>query len=482
MLSSLLCLLAYGQTDEVRSKPNVLFILVDDLRPELGSYGKSHMISPNIDRLAKKGQLFTRAYVNFPVCGPSRASLLSGLYPSRTRFKAWNCSQDNDVSGIVSLPMHFRNNNYTTVSLGKVYNNFDDGKGSWDEIWRPALTTTLWDYQTKAGVKLFEELNSERQEDPRPRNNTNLPKRGLAYENAEVEDIAYEDGRIANKAIEKLQEFQNSSEPFFMAVGFKKPHLPFNAPSKYWELYNEETINLAQNAYPPEDAPGISLPNFGELRAYYGIPEEGPLPDSLAIKLRHGYYACVSYVDKQIGRVLDELENLGLDENTIIVLWGDHGWQLGEHGLWGKNTNYEISLQIPLLVKIPKKKGNIRQEGLVETVDIYPTLCDLAALRKPFHLQGKSFASLLDNPDTRGKTVVYSRTGSGGETIITETHAYTAFFDKQGKVKAEMLYDLEKDHQENKNIAGQTENRELIKSLMAKLKIHMTERDRIIVP
>lgn len=480
LLISNVCLHAQN-ANQGSSKPNVLFIMVDDLRPQLGCYGQQQIVSPNIDRLAKMGQLFTQAYVNYPVCGPTRASLLSGLYASRTRFNSWNCAQDEDVPGILSLPMHFRNNYYKTISVGKVYNNFEDGKGSWNEIWRPSVSTTLWDYQTKEGIKIFEELNSANQENTTVRNNKNLPKRGLPFERADVSDMTYEDGRIANRAIENLQELKNSNDAFFLAVGFNKPHLPFNAPNKYWELYDEIEIKLAQNPYPPKNAPKLSTPDFGELRAYYGIPENGTLSDSLARKLIHGYYACISYVDAQIGRVLNELENLGLENNTIVILWGDHGWQLGEHGLWGKGVNYQNSLQTPLILKVPGIKKDVRQNGLIESVDIYPTLCDLAGLTKPFHLQGKSFFPLLNNPEMDGKEVIYSRTGLEGETIITNTHSYTEFFDQQGKLKARMLYDRRVNKSENYNIAELPENKQLTIDLSKKLNSHLIDRDKILL-
>ena len=449
MIISSACLHAQN-VNRALSKPNVLFIMVDDLRPQLGCYGQQ-IVSPNINRLAKKGQLFTRAYVNYPVCGPSRASVLSGLYASRARFDSWNCSQDKDVPGVISLPMLFRNNNYKTISIGKVYNNFEDGKGSWDEIWRPSVSTTQWDYQTKEGIKIFEKLNSADEENTATRNNKNLPKRGVPFERADVTDVTYEDGRIANRAIENLQQLKNSSAPFFLAVGFNKPHLPFNAPAKYWELYDEKQIKLAQNPSKPKGA------------------------------LIHGYYACVSYVDSQIGRVLNELEDLGLDNNTIVVLWGDHGWQLGEHGLWGKGVNYKNALQIPLIFKVPGKKSEVRQDGLVESVDIYPTICDLVGLTKPFHLQGRSFVPLLDHLEAGGKAAVYSRTNSGGETIITKTHSYTEFFDQQGTLIARMLYDLQVNPAENNNIAERVENKELVADLSEKLNSHMIERDSILL-
>ncbi len=475
-------LISDGQVSTKKpDKPNVLFIAVDDLRPELGCYGNMQIKSPNVDRLAKTGIIFTDAYANYPVCGPSRASLLSGIYPGKSRFIGWNCSQDKDIPGIVSLPMHFRNNNYKTVSLGKVYNNFEDGKGSWDENWRPSVTTTAWDYHSKEGIRIFEERNKDRYKDTGIRNNNNLPQRGPAYEGPDVPDITYMDARIANRAIEELQNFQNSSEPFFLAVGFHKPHLPFNAPKKYWDLYDDVDLKLPENYYFPKNAPDAARFNWGELRNYYGIPKAGPVDDNTAMNLIHGYYACVSYVDAQIGKVLNSLEELGLSDNTIIILWGDHGWFLGEHGFWSKHSNLRKAAHTSLIVKVPWKKSGLRTEELVEFVDIYPTLCDLAGLSLPIHLQGKSFAPLLDDPDLPWKEAIFYRIG--GETILTKTHSYTEWSDdKTGEISACMLYDLRTDPEENVNISGQSENRNLIQKLQEILHTHIKNRNNLIIP
>lgn len=462
-------------------KPNVLFIVVDDLRPELGCYGKKHIYSPNIDRLARTGHIFTQAYVNFPVCGPSRASMMSGLYASRDRFLNWNCSQDKDVPGIVSLPMHFKNNGFETVSLGKVYNNFEDGRGSWDENWRPAPTTTAWDYQDKESIRIFENLNRERWEDTKPRNNHNLPQRGPAFEYPDVPDITYEDGIIATKAIEKLQEFKNNNKPFFLAVGFKKPHLPFNAPSKYWEIYDSLAVALPDNRVKPNGAPDLSLHNFSELRAYHNIPKEGIIPETLARKLIHGYYACVSYVDSQIGRVLNELEDLGLEENTVVVLVGDHGWQLGEYGLWCKHSNFKTSLQIPWIIRSPGTTAGIVQQGLVEAVDLYPTLCHLVGLPIPRHTQGKSIVKMLKQEEAKVREYIFSRSNLNGETIISEFYSYTEFFDKNGLTTAKMLYDLKNDPRETVNIVDLETSTGISAKLSRILHQHIEERDKILL-
>ena len=474
---------SFGQNRPQKpDKPNILFIVVDDLRPELGCYGKTNIKSPNIDRLASTGNIFVNAYTGYPVCGPSRASLLSGIYPGSKRFTRWNCSQDKDIPGIVSLPMYFKNNNYQTISLGKIYNNFEDGKGSWVENWQPPLTTTMWDYQDKASIRIFEERNKERYQNKNIRNNKNLPQKGPAFESPDVPDITYEDGRIANKAIEALQDLQNSDEPFFLAVGFKKPHLPFNAPRKYWDIYDRKDIQLPSNYFFPKNAPEAARLDWKELKTFYGIPSAVPLPDTTAIDLIHGYYACVSYVDAQIGRVLDALEDYGLSEKTIVVLLGDHGWFLGEHGFWTKLSNMTEGPHAPLIIKVPWKQEEVKIKSLVEFVDVYPTLCELAGLIPPMHVQGKSFAPLFDNPDQPWKQSVFYR-NFDGETILTETHAYTEWInDKTGQSYARMLYDHRSDPEENENIADRPENKKLIKDLQEKLYRHLKKRDSLIIP
>lgn len=461
-------------------KPNVLFIIVDDLRPELGCYGISNIKSPNIDRLAKSGLVFLNSYANYPVCGASRASILSGIYPSQNRLVGWNCSQDNDLPGIVSLPMYFRNNNYTTISLGKVYNNFDDGKGSWDKKWTPPVENR-WDYQSEKGKQIFAERNEKRQNDIKIRNINNLPQPGPAYERIDVPDLVYEDGRIAIRAIEELQNLQNNNKPFFLAVGFKKPHLPFNAPSKYWDIYDKTNIDLPSNYYFPENAPNEARFNWGELRAYHGIPNEGPLDKETAIKLIHGYYACISFVDAQIGKVLTALENLEFAENTIIVLLGDHGFFLGEHGFWSKHSNLKRGAHSPLIMKVPWKDSGIETNEFVEFVDIYPTLCELTDLPIPIHLQGKSFETLFDEPNKKWKDAIFYR--MDGETILTKTHSYTEWINyNSGETYARMLFDHRLDEDENFNIAELDENKILIKNLSENLHSHIKRRDRIMLP
>jgi arylsulfatase A-like enzyme len=271
------------------------------------------------------------------------------------------------------------------------------------------------------------------------------------------DDSLYFDGMIALKTMNDLKKLKNMGKPFFLAVGFLKPHLPFNAPKKYWDQYDKQLIKLPPNYFPPEKAPAASLHNWGELRQYADIPPEGPLPDSLAKKLIHGYYSCVSYADTQIGKLLDKLKELDLEKNTVIVLWGDHGWNLGEHGLWCKHCNYETSLRAPLILKVPWIKGGLSSNSLVEFIDIYPSLCQLARIPIPSHIQGKSLLPFYDNPDLPGKEMVYSRFHSG-ESVRNRRYRYTEWLDMDKNRYAEMLYDHASDEHENENIASDPSN------------------------
>ncbi|MEZ6046473.1 MAG: sulfatase [Planctomycetaceae bacterium] len=342
--SNLILMFLITGTISAAEKPNILFIAVDDLRPELACYGAEQIHSPNIDRLADSGVLFERAYCMVPTCGASRASLMTGIRPTPDRFKNYLTRADHDTPGIKTLNTHFKDHGYFTLSLGKVFHHAEDNAQGWSE---PAVRwndVSMW--QDPANQKLHQE-----------RQKLGPKSRGPAWEAADVPDDAYIDGKLANRAIKDLQRLSKQQEPFYLAVGFYKPHLPFNAPRKYWDLYDQNQIKLPKNYYVPEDAPAESIHNSGELRAYSNIPKTGPVSDETARNLIHGYYACVSYTDAQIGKVLDELDRLGLAENTIVVLWGDHGWNLGEHTLWCKHSCYETSLQIPLIVRAPGMKG-----------------------------------------------------------------------------------------------------------------------------
>ncbi|QDT43741.1 Arylsulfatase [Gimesia alba] len=420
------------------NRPNVLFIAIDDLRPELACYGKQHIHSPHIDKLAKSGTLFERAFCMVPTCGASRASLMTGIRPARKRFVNYLTWAEKDAPGITTMNTQFKKNGYETVSLGKIFHHPKDNAQGWSEpAWRPKGIS--W-YQRPENQK----LHAQRQKQGKR-------KRGPAWESADVPDNAYADGVLAEKAIETLQQLKKQEQPFFLAVGFFKPHLPFIAPQKYWDLYDHDKIQPPENYHVPQDAPKESIHNSGELRAYAGIPPKGPVSEETARNLIHGYYACVSYTDAQIGKLLAELDRLKLSDNTIVVLWGDHGWNLGDHTLWCKHSCYESSLQIPLIVRAPGIQGGGRRSALIETIDLYPSLCTLAGIPKPEHLAGQSFVDLMHDPEANWKQAAVSRYRNG-DTIRTDSLRYTEYSNNKGKRTSRMLYDHRSDPLENTNV------------------------------
>jgi choline-sulfatase len=437
------------------SRPNVLFIAVDDLRPELACYGRAHIHSPNIDRLAGSGVLFERAYCMVPTCGASRSSLMTGIRPARRRFVSYSTWAEKDAPGVTTLNTQFKKHGYYTVSLGKVFHHPPDNAEGWSEPpWRP--TGAGW-YRRPENQK----LHAERQKQGR-RN------RGPAWESADVPDDAYVDGILANRAIEDLRRLKQRGRPFFLAVGFFKPHLPFIAPQRYWDLYDRQEIHLPDNYYVPKNAPKESIHSSGELRAYAGIPAKGPVSDETARTLIHGYYACVSYTDAQIGKLLDELDRLDLADNTIVVLWGDHGWNLGEHTLWCKHCCYETSMHAPLIVRAPRIARGKKTAGLTEFIDIYPSLCELAGLPAPAHLQGRSFVPLLKGPGRPWKDAAIGRFRSG-DTIRTDRFRYSEYTAANGELRARMLYDHQADPGENMNISEKLQRREVVEQLSERL-------------
>jgi iduronate 2-sulfatase len=291
-----------------------------------------------------------------------------------------------------------------------------------------------------------------------------------------VPDNAYHDGKMTDMAIEKLSDLKTSDKPFFMAVGYKKPHLPFNAPKKYWDMYDENEIEEADNSYHPKNVSEYFNYNFGELRNYYGIPKgNSELSDTLKQTLKHGYYACVSYIDVQIGRLLEGLKAHGLDKNTIVILWGDHGWKLGEHNMWCKHTQFHLDNHVPMILKVPGQKVT-KTDALVEFVDIYPSLCELAGLELPDHLQGTSFVPLIENPDKEWKEGALSywpqsnRTDPErvvvGYTVQTDRYRYTEWIKvSTGELLARDLFDHQTDPHENISIANDPDNEDLMQKL-----------------
>ena len=442
IILGVIILTSLNNNSDVQKKPNIIFIAVDDLRPQLNCYGKSQIISPNIDYLASNSYTYENAVCNFPVCGASRASLLTGLRPNKNRFKSFRTRMDEDADDVLTIGEWFKSNDYFTLSLGKISHHTNDSPESWSiPAWRGEKN---WrDYQTNENIFAA-----------KTNNNNGAAK---AFEIGENLNDDYGDTKMVNKAIEKLDELTGKEQPFFMALGFLKPHLPFNAPKKYWDLYNEKDIELASNRYQPENSPDISMHKYGELRKYTNIPSDFNIdvPDSTQKKLIHGYYACVSYIDDEIGKLIKHLKKLEIYDNSIIVLWGDHGWQLGEHNLWAKHCNYQTSLKVPLLIKYPKQKTQKRIRSVVELLDIYPTLCELSNIDKPNHLQGKSLLTInkLDPENLNGYTKYHK-----GETITTIEKSYTEWRNKDNNLKANMMYDLVKDPDENTNISKNKEN------------------------
>ena len=459
--------------------PNVLFIAVDDLRPELGIYGAAHVLSPRIDALGRSGTVFTHAYCQQAVCNPSRASLMTGLRPDTLRV--WNLQTDFRTTKpeAVTVTQAFMSAGYSAVSIGKIFHNVLPDHASWSEpemhlngypfdpdaVYR-SDDDTVWIEHRK------EQLKSAGQEQRHIDEYGQWYLKSAATESPDVPDNAYYDGAQTDAAIRKLGELKDRKQPFFFGVGYYRPHLPFNAPKKYWDLYDRAKIPLSPNPFLPKNAPPMAANMNRELRGYRDFadvptPHQGSVTEAQARLLRHGYFASVSYIDAQIGRLLDELDRLGIADNTIVVLWGDHGWKLGDHNGWGKMTNYEIDTRVPLIMRVPGIRGGQVCQRLVELVDLYPTLCELVGIPRRPELEGSSMVPLLHNPKRPWKPAVFSqflRDGIWvapdgvvymGNSIRTEHYRYVEWLRWQDKVQvATELYDLRRDPLENTSLAN----------------------------
>ena len=480
-------LAALQAADSPKQKPNVLFIVSDDLKPLLGCYGASWIRSPNLDRLAAKGTVFAANYCQVAFCAPTRFSLLTGLRPDSTGVYL-NPDQSHDMlrtrlPGVVTLPQLFKNHGYITHPLHKVFDGrvVDQGHdaaswsvpyGPWEMA--PGGKPAPGGYQDPATkARLAEALKQGK------------PASGPATEACDVPDDAYHDGGVARTAAKRIREFSKKDQPFFLAVGFVKPHLPFVAPKKYWDLYDRAALPLAPFQTTPGGSPhGLSFyGSSGELRAYSDLPKTGPIPEKQQRELIHGYAACVSYIDAQVGLLMQTLADCGVADDTIICFWGDHGWHLGEHGHWGKLTNYEDAARAPLIISAPGVAGGRRVASLTEFLDVYPTLCELAALPVPAHAQGKSLVPLM-----RGEDVILhqaaltqmsqgrGKNGTMGWSIRTPRYRYTEWraadfsADKPvfgDQAKAFELYDYESDPLERENLAGNAGYAALVKQHQA---------------
>ena len=428
-------------------KKNVVIFLIDDLRPMLSSYGNSWIQTPYIDALAKKSIQFNRAYCNVPVCGASRASILTGIRPARNRFLSYDSRIDKDVSdAVITLPQLLKQQGYKTISNGKVSHHSSDRELDWNEIWNPKEATSFRDYANPKNK--FADKNS-------------LPV--PPFESSVVDDAVYFDGKTAKKTIRDIEIQSQTPEPFFIVAGFRKPHLPFNAPKKYWDLYEPSSVPFPSNDKFPVSAPEVAS-KWYELPFYDGI-QKGESPSlEMKRKLIHGYAACVSYVDQQVGKVIAAIDQLGLRDDTVVLLMSDHGFSLSEHNRWAKHALFEIELQIPLLISIPKITGGEITNSFAELVDIYPTLCDVLQIPKPIQLQGISLMNALKNPSTIQKKYAFSRYHRG-ETLISERYSYSEWKNKKGMITGRMLYDLQNDPGETTNLSQNKEYSKLVDSL-----------------
>ena len=486
------------------TKPNILFIAVDDLKPFLGCYGNTLVKSPNIDRLAKLATVFNKNYCQQAICGPTRASIMTGTRPDVT--KIWNLTtQMRDVNpNLVTLPQYLISQGYTTSGIGKIFHPSSAIGGVDPVSWSmPYLKAKESDFPIEFGepangqyqlpetkTRMTPEIIAERKKQSKDlASNDENPKsiKGPSTECMDVPDNAYQDGVNALLAKEQIIKLSKDNKPFFMAVGFSKPHLPFVSPKKYWDLYKREDMPIASFQEHSKNGPLIAYHQSGELRNYLDIPEFANLPaDSLRIGLKlekqreliHGYYAAVSYMDAQVGVLLNTLESLGTLDNTIIVLWGDHGWHLGDHDLWHKHTNFEEATRAPLIIAGPGIKSG-KTSSLTEFVDVFPTICDLAGVSIPKNLDGKSLKPLMlkntasvkdfsisQYPRKLKKAEMtklgYTDSKMMGYSLRTEKYRYTIWMNNftskqtfnESQVYASELYDYVKDPLEKVNVVN----------------------------
>ncbi|MDR1963503.1 MAG: sulfatase [Planctomycetaceae bacterium] len=474
-----------AETRSTNNRYNILFIAVDDLRPELGCYGADHIRSPNIDRLSAAGRRFSHHYVQVPTCGASRYALLTGRRASESNgYSNYSFSQGKSAlkqeiseNGAQTFPELFRRSGYHTAMIGKIshqpdgrvynYNGTGDGlpelPNAWDELLTPYGS---WKY---SWATFFAYADGYSRESTTGTQKNPLLYRNLLYQNPDVSDQELPDGMMADQAIKTLNRLTGSEKPFFLAVGFYKPHLPFVSPKKYWDMYENIEIPL-----PPKEKPETVYGHkSGEFFRYQAsFPKQVPLSPSDTKNVKRAYAACVSYVDAQIGRVLDTLKKSGKDRQTIVVLWGDHGWHLGEHQVWGKQTPLEPALRSPLIISVPDmNQPGVATEALVESVDIFPTLVDLCqpSYRKTQYQQGgQSFTAVLNDPGLNGKESAFGYVGANVQTLRTPEYRLIVRKNAENRFTNIELYDHRNDPGETKNIAPQQVDQ--VEQLLEKLK------------
>jgi len=433
LLSCVLFAMPVNAQDGASGRPNVLFIAIDDMKPELGCYGSSEVLSPSIDKLASQSTVFLNAHCQFPVCGSSRASLMTGLRPESNGVMDLKTNVREKNPDVITLPQMFRNQGYTTAGVGKIFDprcvdsKKDCDKPSW------SIPFTPFEYSKIS----------------------NKPTKEYALA-TDIQEERLVDGWIRSKAVGLIQKLAADENPFFLAIGFKKPHLPFVAPKKYWDLYDPSKIRLAEYQQHIENDSGYAMQDSEELRKYDGVPESGPMPEPVQRRSIHGYRACVSYIDAQVGMVLNELEKQGLSDNTIVVLWGDHGFHLGDHGMWGKHSTLEQATRVPLMIRMPGK-DSARTSQPVELCDLLPTLGKAAGL-DVHKTDGRSLNELLGSPDAKspreGALTVFKRRGAFGYSFRTSRYRLTKWINKKNKIVGTELYDYEVDPLEKVNLSG----------------------------
>ncbi|MCA9063353.1 MAG: sulfatase [Planctomycetaceae bacterium] len=431
--------------------PNILFIAADDLRNDLGCYGHSLVRTPHLDRLAKRSVVFDRAYCQQAVCNPSRASLMTGRHPDTLRIWDLPTHFRDRNPNVVTLPQHFLKHGYFTQNIGKIYHNWIHEVHGDPDSWSVPAVMHFASHGTDKPV-IDGDVPPSSAVDPK-------------CECRDVPDDAYFDGRVASLAVEALQQMKTRDQPFFLAVGFWKPHSPFNAPRRYWDLYERSEIPLPDTPEWPAHAPRIA---WHDSREILGVRARSITDDNMR-EMRHGYLANISYLDAQIGRVLDELDRLQLTQDTIIVFWSDHGYHLGEQTLWAKTSNFELDARVPLMISTPAMvHGGRHTPALAELTDLYPTLAELCGLEAPTGMDGRSLAPVLNHPDASVREVAmtqhprpayYDRTPDRqpthmGYSIRTSTHRYTEWRDWQtGETTDRELYDHVNDPRETVNLA-----------------------------
>ena len=488
---------------KMADQKNILFLSIDDLKPLLSNYGEKQMKTPNFDRLAKMGVTLTNAHVQYAVCGPSRASVMTGTVPDRT--KVWDLHTDFRESApqLKSMPEYLIEQGYETTAVGKIYHKGSSAPGHDGKSWStPHTLPDNYDpkygepafsyYQTPEHKAKFDALLAEAEKKGIKKNGK---KRSHAFkrfkpstEAGDVSDTAYQDGLYTVEALKKLDKLEASGKPWFLGVGYQKPHLPFVAPKKYWDLYDRAKIDLAPFQQTADGTPKFAYHSFGELRAFSDIDNElrvgDKLPEAKQRELIHGYMACISYIDAQLGLLLDDLDRRGITDDTVIVLWGDHGFHLGDHTEWCKHSNFEQATRIPFMFAGPGVAKNKKDDSPVELLDLFPTVFELANVKQSEQTDGKSLVPVLDNdPNTNLDQDYafhqYRRQKRMGYAVRTDQYRYTEWHDneyrstdtyKESNIVGYELYDYKNDPLETKNFIKDPAYAKVRAELKAKLK------------